>query len=1118
MWRIQIKALLLSAVLLLTASAQQPGDIIIGDILVMLKPGEQAAALTSDFANVSLFVSQPISERMNVWLMKYDPVKASPDEMLENIKKHPSVKIAQFNHIIQLRDDSGEQQNRTNSGDSLIFPNDPSFNNQWALHNTGQSGGVPDADIDAVEAWYYSTGGLTADNDTIVVAIIDGGFDLNHNDLNFYKNELEIPNNGIDDDNNGYVDDYDGWNAYNNNGTITSSSHGTHVAGIVGAKGNNGIGVSGVNWNCKLMAIQGSSTVESTVLIAYGYAHAMRSLYNETNGLKGAFVVATNSSFGVDYGQPSNYPLWCAFFDSLGTQGILSCAATANINLNVDVQGDVPTGCSSDWLVSVTNTTNSDNKNSGAAYGLTTIDLGAPGTSIYNTIPGNSYANKTGTSMATPTVAGVIALMFSAASPELITSYKNAPGATALLFKQYLLEAVDSISALQNITVTGGRLNAYNALISVSVSPDTVAPTVITDLSAVNILSNGLTLTWTTPLDTTRNGVTGYEIRQSTTPITDLQSFLAAAEIPYTGTPDTAGGTESFTISGLQAAASYYYAVRAYDMFGNYSDISNVLQQTTLDPPQMKALPDSLFQPLPFFATATDTLLIENISPDLSTLDFTISLVNHNFPGNLVHNTLLPTNSVDRLQPVEKEKLYTVDYGMSIEGSGGPDAFGYEWIDSDEENGAVYEWNSISSSGTLVTNWQPTGIYNAKDEGYAGPFSLGFGFPFYGITHNDIYISSNGLVLFTAPAANTMTNYSIPSSQFPDNLIAPFWDDLEGQTSGNVYVKQETDKYIVQFDNWNKYSGVGSLTFQIVLHSSGRIEYFYKNMDGILDEATVGIENDNGTIGLQIANNALYVKDSLAVLIAAEPDWLHTNTISGRIYNGSSAALVFTFQSDNFDPGYYSYDMIVETNDPSVPADTVRVSMIIYGMVPVELSSFAAETDRDNVLLSWKTATESNNRGFEIQRQTAKIQWETISFIDGAGTSTEPVSYSFSDTNLKPGTYFYRLRQLDFDNTESLSETIEVSVGLPGQYELLQNYPNPFNPSTVIEFALPEDIEVNLNVYNALGEKTAVLQNGLLGAGYHKYTFNGADFPSGIYIYQLNAGSFSQSRKMLLIK
>ncbi len=425
-------------------------DHVPGEIIVMLKAGENVNKLSNTFGFMGLTVKEPVVEYMNIWLYKFDNSRISDQTMLNEIKKHPSVSVAQFNHYVTERS---------------VTPNDTRFSEMWGLNNTGQSGGTVDADIDAPEAWGLSTGGLTAAGDTIASAVIDGGFYLTHTDMNFWKNWYEIPGNGIDDDTNGYVDDVNGWNAYNNNGNVTASgTHGTHVSGTIGARGNNNLGVTGVNWNMKIVAIQGSSGTESIVLRAYGYALKLRKMYNQTNGVKGAFVVSTNSSFGVDYGQPANFPLWCAFYDSLGNAGILSACATANLNINVDVSGDIPTACPSDWMVAVTNTTNTDARNSGAAYGLTTIDLGAPGTNILSTTTASNYGTSTGTSMATPHVAGAIAFMYSVAPLSWIQQYKVTPGPYSLQVKQKIIQGVDIKPSMVN-TVSGGRLNLNNSAI-----------------------------------------------------------------------------------------------------------------------------------------------------------------------------------------------------------------------------------------------------------------------------------------------------------------------------------------------------------------------------------------------------------------------------------------------------------------------------------------------------------------------------------------------------------------------------------------------------------------------------------------------------------------------------
>ena len=429
-------------------SSYVPGEMLI-QIRTDLETNFILKTLSEYFQTAAFQSKRLLSKRMNIYLFEFDANRVSEAEFLSLVKQHPFVLEAQFNHYVQERS---------------TYPDDPSFNVQWALENTGQTGGLFDADIDAPEAWDITTGGVTVLGDTLIVAIVDAGCYIAHNDLNMWKNYEEIPGNGIDDDNNGYIDDYDGWNAYNHTGIIPSSGHGTHVSGIAAAIGNNNLGVCGVNWNAKVMPIAGSSGTESIVVEAYGYVLEMRARYNETGGEHGAFVIATNASFGVNYGNPANYPLWCARYDSLGVYGVLSTGATMNINANVDETGDMPTACDSDYLITVTNTTKNDEKYSSAAYGLTTIDLGAPGVGIYSTGNNNGFYYSSGTSMSTPHVTGAIALLFSAANEELLLQYQQQPAEIALLMKQFILDGVDIIPDLENITVSGGRLNIFNSL------------------------------------------------------------------------------------------------------------------------------------------------------------------------------------------------------------------------------------------------------------------------------------------------------------------------------------------------------------------------------------------------------------------------------------------------------------------------------------------------------------------------------------------------------------------------------------------------------------------------------------------------------------------------------
>ena len=543
----------------------QENDYIPGELIIQFKEKVSMDTFEQSYADIEMESIRLLSDRMNIWWVKYNSEENDDAEVRFRVSRDARVSIVQFNHRVTLRESFDEFASQFAN-----FPDDPQFGNQWGLHNTGQSGGTPDADIDAPEAWDIITGGVTAHGDSIVVAIVDGGCQLNHPDLSYWYNWNEIPGNSIDDDGNGYIDDFRGWNAYNNTPNVPSNGHGTHVSGISGAKGNNNLGVSGVNWNVKIMPIAGSSSSEATVVAAYAYALELRAQYNETNGALGAFVVATNSSFGVDYGQPSNYPIWCAMYDSLGVHGILSCGATANLNINIDVSGDVPTACPSEYMIAVTNTTRFDLKNNGAAYGLTTIDLGAPGTSILSTYPTSTYSTLTGTSMATPMVAGAIALMYAAADTSRLSFYKSNLTTGTLMFRDVLFNGVDSISALQGITVTGGRLNVFNAVVEIS------SPIVPVELVSFNYeyFDGSVNLRWITATEINNQG---FEIER-----TRLRSSNYAeaswATIGFVQGFGTTTEPKSYSFNDENISTGFYsYRLKQIDFDGSI-EYSNVIK------------------------------------------------------------------------------------------------------------------------------------------------------------------------------------------------------------------------------------------------------------------------------------------------------------------------------------------------------------------------------------------------------------------------------------------------------------------------------------------------------------------------------------------------------------
>ena len=202
---------------------------------------------------------------------------------------------------------------------------------------------------------------------------------------------------------------------------------------------------------------------EGVVLEAYSYILESRMLYNSSGGTEGAFVVATNASFGIDFGQPEDSPLWCAMYDTLGQNGILSCGATINGNYNVDIIGDVPTACPSEYMIAVTNMDITDNKVTNAGDGLETIDLGAHGAGTFTTSE-TGYGGFGGTSGATPHVTGTIALLYSAPCQNLADLAMSNPEVAVQIVRDLILENVDPNTSLVGITTTEGRLNVNNSL------------------------------------------------------------------------------------------------------------------------------------------------------------------------------------------------------------------------------------------------------------------------------------------------------------------------------------------------------------------------------------------------------------------------------------------------------------------------------------------------------------------------------------------------------------------------------------------------------------------------------------------------------------------------------
>lgn len=452
-------------------------------------------------------------------------------------------------------------------GPAPVFPDDPDFGLLHGLHNTGETGGTPDADIDAPEAWSVTTGSPEA-----VVAVIDQGVNIDHPDLdgNVWTNPDEIPDNGVDDDKNGYVDDVHGWDFVNGDNTLYDQededyekTHGTHVAGIVAAEGGNGLGGVGVAHGARIMPLKVSSPTgisASRVIAALRYA-------------SGEGVRISNNSYGCLQSTPTS-PCYNALLAEeirkADAAGHLFVASSGNEAKDTDVTAHYPSGYDSPNVVSVAATDENDDLGAGSNYGAGSVDLAAPGTNIWSTTPDFFFDYKSGTSMAAAHVAGVAALVES-----------EYPDLSHLEVKERILQGVDKQDALTDRTVTGGRLNAAAA---VGYEPPDATPPTITTLvpqdGSTGVRPDAIVeVGFSEAMDAaTVNGGTFTLYRQGS-------SAAVAASVSYDASTRRAALRPS---ANLASAATYTATIKggasgAKDLAGNALGADRVWSFTTAD-------------------------------------------------------------------------------------------------------------------------------------------------------------------------------------------------------------------------------------------------------------------------------------------------------------------------------------------------------------------------------------------------------------------------------------------------------------------------------------------------------------------------------------------------------
>lgn len=1076
--------------------------------------------------------------------------KFSVDRAIARYRSHPSVEFIEPNYVYR----------------KSTIPNDPGFSQLWGLHNTGQSRGLPGADIDATLAW-----DLFAGSSNILVAITDTGVDWNHPDLaaNVFMNPGEIAGNGVDDDHNGFVDDTRGWDFVNDdNDPADDEGHGTHVSGTVGAVGDNGIGVVGVNWRVKILPVKfldgtGDGNTADAVA-AVDYAVSM-----------GAHVI--NASWG---GGGDSHALRDAIA-SADSAGVLFVAAAGNSGLDNDVFFDHPSSYDLPNIVAVAATDRFDRLAFFSNFGATTVDLGAPGVEVYSTVPGG-YVAYSGTSMAAPHVSGALALILG-----------RFPTISPAEAKALLLSNVDVVPSLAGKVVTGGRLNAYWAI----ADPDSLPPGMVSSLEAVEPNGTWVTLRWTATGD---DGATGtasrYELRYSTAPITEANfgSALLATGVPR---PAAAGSQEEMRITGLDFLTTCYFALEVFDERGNASPLSNVASVTTLGPPDIEVTPTSLQADLLTNGATTRVLTVANNG--FADLNARIGIESVTTPSRL-RLLLIHSGNVSEIRAL---LAGFPDIAVADEfhaGSGAPTliqlaaydavivapnvpfpspaAMGDVLADYVDGGGGV-----ILTMPSFITGWAPQGRF--RTGGYS-PFPPGTG-PIGSSVLGSFDATHPIMAGVSAATGQLLGHVSLASGS---ELVAS-WENGEpmAATKGrrvaaiNVFVGwpgQWTGDIPLVLHNAAFWT-TGASTWlsaepdTVVVPAGGSIQIVASldatDLDGGDYQNRLVFSSDDPDEPSVVVSIDLQVSD-VSAAVDLDPNTLnpirrgHWVTAYLELPPPFTAndLMLSTLRLNRASPADPTKHVVGDHDSDGIPdvmlkfdQDLLTPTLDEGDSVDVTLSGELAGDHRVmatgvlRVIRHRVTAPDGGER--LAPGSSTQIHWSLPSgwqphhadvylsvnggiswSIIGAGISGTSFNWVVpnvsSDAARVRVELFDALGAITHDSSDQPFNILARTTGVDdamasGGRLLMQNAPNPFRSgaSTTIRFELPRSAKVRLAIFDVEGHLVRVLADGWMPAGRHQAVWQGDDrkgrhVASGVYFYHLQEGDVRRSKRLVVLR
>jgi subtilisin family serine protease len=785
---------------------------------------------------------------------------------------------------------------------SLVDSDDPLLEQQWHYDNTGQSGGTAGADVDLKNAWAIESG-----DPSVIVAIIDGGVDVDHQDLqsNMWQNDAEINGvDGVDDDGNGYIDDKYGYNFGDNTGTINESEHGTHVAGTVGAVNNNGIGVSGVAGGSGIG--DGIRMMSCATFGDFG-----------TDGFDEAFIYAADN--GAVIAQNS----WGYTSPGVFEQSVLDAIdyfiANAGRNENGDVVGPLDGGIvifaagndnsSADHypgfyepVLSVSSTDHNDLKSSFSNYG-DWVDIAAPGSNVLSTFPNNNYSTISGTSMACPHVSGVAALIVS-----------QFPDLTNDGLRNILTSTTDNINDLNSgyIDLLGsGRLNAFTAL----QSNDGIPPSAINDLSFIDAEPTKITINWTAPGGSDTVGVASeYDIRYSTSVI-DSANFDLADSITNVPNPFPYGESQTFTLNNLEPLTTYYVAIKSKDFYGETSSISNVITASTTDVPAIRIEPDSLY---------ADMLSGDSISQTLTVFN------DGNYPLNFeVGNANYESLNISKISfgSTQHQSFESKNYVSNRSGL-------FNLSDSIDGN-IIYENNFEGDvSDWTIEVYSGDDLWHLTDVNSSSPVSS-MNCAIAGGTDYD-----TGNRINTAIVSPEITLNSISQ----DSIFLTFRESYETETGWDYCMVDITTD---NGTNWQPLRGTASDNSAPNGSSYGWItsKYDLSNYEGETVKIRFYFDTGDG----EVQNFPGWFFDDV-IVYGGKPKWQSVSLQSAVVNPGESIELNVVFNSKNLPSGNYQDSLTFISNDPYSSNISIPTEIDVTGAPGIELST--VELDYDSLFIN----------------------------------------------------------------------------------------------------------------------------------------------------------------------